>query len=170
MTVTVEERKTQVKNQEKFDAGIPKLEGYTRQAEANLLSTRQRLLKRLQNSITEIPFSDGTSEFNIEVRLLSPSEQQKILQLQLGLSRYRVKMLDSKKLDPKDMEKAIKEAKQLLDKLNWWVAEVCVDPELTQEYWSKGEGFSSDVPARILAETLNASQSYAKDLRCFRKK
>lgn len=168
--VTAEQRRKQLNSNKAFELGKKNLDAHINQNEAKLSMTQQRLLKRLQNSTAQVPFFDGDEEFHVEVRLLSPSEQQLILQLQIKLGQFKRKMMKADKLQPEEIEKAVSEAQKLLEQLNWWVAEVCVDPELNQEYWSTGTGFNSDVPAHILAETVKASQKYAEDLSWFRKK
>lgn len=168
--VSEETRNKELANEQKFNEGINKLESYTRQSEENLMSTRDRLLKRLKHSTHHVAFFDGEEEFTVEVRMLSPAEQNQIIQLQVGLAQYRQKMLrkDTKR-SQKDIEAEIKKAKTMLDQLNQWVANICVDPELDYSFWGTGEGFNSDVPAHILAEAMRHSQDYNKDLKWFRK-
>ena len=56
-----------------------------------------------------------------------------------------------------------------MSKLYGYVGNICVDPELNQKYWEKGEDFNIDVPLALIGAAMAESQRTAEDIRSFRK-
>lgn len=136
---------------------------------------RERLLQRLRTQTVKVPFEDSSGTFYVEARLLSPNEQQQILQLQIELSRYRMQMTSAAKPEDKtyDEKRLLEEAekgKELMKRFYDWVGEICVDPQLDGNYWNSGVGYSIDVPIKIMAEALKQSRTFRENVSSFRKK
>lgn len=137
-------------------------------SDAKALSIRERLLKRKKNAIHNIKISDGDEEFYIPIHVLDQKEQQEIIALQIRLAGYR--NLEKEQKTKEEMEKTIEDGRKLIDQFYKWVARVCVDPELDEEYWKRGVGFTTDIPIMIIREAVEASRKSTEDLISFRKK
>lgn len=133
-------------------------------------TARQLLLSRLKTITAQVPIVSGAEDFTIEVRLLSPLEIEQILGLEQRLIKYQGEV---PKVDIKDVEaqKALAEkGKNLLTELYRWAGRICVDPELNEDFWVKGEGFNLDVPPKIVKGAVDLSQKSHTAVRSFRLK
>lgn len=156
-------------SKKKLEARAQKDEKKDEIDEETAMNTRELLLKRLKGSTIKVPFKAGDTEFNIEVRVLSPAEQSEIMKIQVELIQFRSKMQALPK-GQKNAAKVAKTGQALLGKFYSWVGKICVDPNLNAEYWKKGEGFSIDVPLKLMSAAVSQSQDYTKQIRSFREK
>lgn len=153
----------------RYRQGVKRLEATIqseRQKQFNLSSIKQRLLNRLRFRTVPVSFKDEFSEFEIEVRLLSPAEQRELFNIQRELSELGGKAAEA---DTQAKQKAVQEKLEALDdKACEFLGRICVDPELDKEFWKRGEGFSADVPAKIFREVMRLSSASEEQIRFLR--
>jgi len=127
------------------------------------LSIKQRLLNRLRFRTVPVPFEDESGKFFIEVRLLSPSEQRRLFGIQQELAKL-IKQIGE--ADSEKKQKTIqKKIETLDDQACEFLGRICVDPELNKDFWKQGEGFSVDVPAKLIHEATRLSVASEEDIR-----
>lgn len=131
------------------------------------LSVRDRLLRRKEYNTVTVALKDDLGDINIELRLLSPEEQTELIELYSDLVAYQLEAKNIPKGDAAKKE-MMKKGDSLVGCLYGWVGKICVDPELNEEYWKKGSGFTIDVPLALLKTVMSESQKVAEDLHSFR--
>lgn len=133
---------------------------------AEQLSIKTRLLNRLKFRTVPVPFEDADGKFTIEIRLLSPAEQNGLLRIQQKLSEVTKKITTSK--TAKEQEAIRKTIDKLNDQTCALLGNICVDPELDKEFWKLGEGYNVDVPQKLLTEATRLSLSSEDEIRFLR--
>jgi len=135
---------------------------------AETLTVRERLLRRKEHNTVFVEFADDLGAFKIEVKLLSPAEQNEVLKMYGELVAYQNSVKDISK-DDKDAQKEFAEkGTAVMGKLYGWIEKICVDPELDAEYWKAGADYNIDVPLTLLRFAMSESQKASEDIRSFR--
>jgi len=135
------------------------------------LSTKQRLMRRLEHQTFQVEFEDDIGKFFIEVRMFSPKKQQDISNLLVELTQLNNQLNNvTEKTAPEIIKKLTNKSTKLMNKLYKSVASICVDPSFDYAYWRKGEGFTFDVPLRLLIEARGTSPTQINRMQKFRVK
>jgi hypothetical protein len=133
------------------------------------LSIRGRLMRRLKHNTVQVQFEDDLGGFEIEARMLSPSEQNEIAGLLINLISVSGRLdVQQKRQDAQGINGLKKQSEALLDKIYRLAADICVDPLLDFEYWKAGKDYNIDVPIQVIAESYRASQRLSANIQKFR--
>ena len=133
------------------------------------LSIRSRLMRRLKHNTVQVRFEDDLGGFEIEARLLSPSEQNEIASLLIHLISVSGRLdAQQKRQDTRGIDGLKKQSEALLNKIYRIAADICVDPQLDFAYWKAGKDYNIDVPIQVIAESYRASQRLSADIQKFR--
>ena len=130
------------------------------------LSIKERLLRRLRYRTVPVVFEDEGGEFTVEVRLLSPVDQRKLYQIQQELGRLTKQIVKAN--TTKKQNAVQKKIEKLDDQTCEFMEKICVDPELNKEFWKRGEGYSVDVPAKLIREVMRLSSAGEEEIRFLR--
>jgi len=128
---------------------------------------RERLMRRLLYRVVEVEFEDDQGKFTIPIRLLSPAERRRLFEIQ-----YRFTQLQNE-INRVDKEEKLnmlrEELERIDDEICRFLEKICIDPDLDFEFWKRGEGFSMDVPAKLLSEAIRLSPSTDEEIKLFRR-
>jgi len=149
-------KKKKDKQLERFEKMAGEDEETKRLELAKTLNVRERLMRRLNYKVIEIPFEDDLGPFNLKCRTLTEREQRKVIQVQTSLVNITT------------LEKYEEVMEQLYSILAY-PSGVCVDESLDVKFWKSGN-FSSELPLQILLEVADKTRERLTETRSFRKK
>ena len=120
-----------------------------------VLDIRERLLAQVKLSSVDVSFNDKAGQFKVKCRILTDSEQRRILKLQENLAKIK---------STADYENLINELYDMLA----YPDGICQEPSLTKEFWRSGE-FGTTVPLQIIADVLSQTNETMQQVSKFRK-
>ena len=120
------------------------------------LSVRERLMRRVGQTVVEVPFKDDLGEFKVKCRLLSEYEQRKLVLLGAEITKIET---------PEDYDKKMGDLKRFLA----YPSGVCLDPDLNLEFWKKGNYAMQDM-LKIVTEVSKQTGQLVEETRSFRNK
>lgn len=149
------------------------------------LTTKDRLKRRLLTGYVEIPFKDDLGEFNVKMRLPSPGQRKRFLQLQIeidhiiqgniteeptsqSLWKRLITWLRGKKEEPtKTIEERTEEE---LDRIDAEMCDIlghlCMD--FDADYIRSGENFSVDIIQKLMQVIVGFEPVKMEDYQFFR--
>lgn len=113
-------------------------------------------MRSLKHNIIDVSFNDDIGDYTIHCRPLTWKEQIEVMDLQDQLTKTRDKQ-------------QIMDSSHELFKLLAYPNGICLDPELTLQFWQGGQ-FAVDVPLVIFSTVLQEGIRSIKDTRSFRRK
>ena len=151
------------KNVDPFEAQIAELKAQAEKGEKQsqmkleeMLTVRDRLLRRVTHTIIKVPFVDDVGTFNVNVRMLTEAEQRRTIELQQKLAGIT------------DVEKYA----VLIDELISLIAYpkgVCLDSTLDETFWKSGSYAINDL-FKLLSESITGSNRAVAEASSFRQK
>lgn len=118
------------------------------------LSIRERLMGRVQKVVVPIEFEDQQGKFTVKCRAISSKDQTKLMRLQEKLQNV----------------KSTDEYEAFIEELLGFIAYpdgVCLEPELTLDWWKQGNYVYSDF-LKIVSSIISANLERLKEVRSFR--
>lgn len=164
--VTKEERQREIEERKKFKEAPERHKKEETRKNQQISQIKEKLRKRLLERVIDVEFESSDGNFMIPVRLLSPAEKNRLLELRTKFQVSLAKLAET--TEPAEIEKINEDADDMDSEICQVLSEICVDPELDFEFWRKGEGFSADVPAKLIAESLRLSSANDQDIKLFR--
>ena len=146
--------KTQIRgiDIEKYLEDLNKMEDAEKEEELKQLAIKERLILGMYLETETITFQDGLGTFDVEVYTnIDDADMKTLLELAEAIKDQQ--------------EGKSSEIMKSMIKVNKLLAKVTVDPELDEEYWIKGKGYTTNFALDLLFNAMAAQQENMQSFR-----
>jgi hypothetical protein len=116
-----------------------------------------------------VPLKDEAGEFNVKCRAFTVKEQSVVFGLLDELFKLSAAQKDPKVNSPEKVLERYKQAMATARSLIAYPTGICLDSELTLEFWGGGD-YTSDLPFYIMRYVLDHQNEAVRNAMLFRKK
>jgi hypothetical protein len=135
---------------------------------AKLGSIRDRLMSRTNLMVIDVPFKDEQGEFTFKCRVFTIKEQNIIFQILEEFATLTA-MRKDKNADAKQIQERYQKGLETTKTLIAYPDGVCLNPELTLEFWNGGN-YTSDLPFYIIRYIMDNQAAAVQEAALFRPK
>ena len=134
-------------------AVIDEIEEGQREDRARSLSIKERLKRRLISGYIDVPFNDDLGEFNIKLRLPSPAQRKRFIELTIETE---------KAIEGNDEDELVALDGEMCE----IIGSLCMD--FDADYIKSGEGFGVDIIQKLMQVIVGFEPVKMEEYRFFR--